>query len=189
VIPVSFDKKQAQELVEDIENDLYRLAHVYVDLEKSRKLLEEWDRADDLYYKFVEAASTELHGLYPGAQLVPALRTHHQIVHPEGFELPVQTLTERPRFVATPHRFGLLLLPLHPVQQRRPAELLPRLRHRAIDLPHHRDRVGVDIETQQDYLCQYFLRLAFGVGCLPIHASRHSLQGALTINMAFFSPP
>jgi len=42
VIPASFDKKQAQELVEDIENDLYRLAHVYVDLEKSRKLLEEW---------------------------------------------------------------------------------------------------------------------------------------------------
>ena len=48
MIPASFDKKQAQELVEDIENDLYRLDHVYVDLEKSRKLLEEWDRADDL---------------------------------------------------------------------------------------------------------------------------------------------
>ena len=70
MIPASFDKKQAQELVEDIENDLYRLAHVYVDLEKSRKLLEEWDRADDLYYKFVEAASTELHGLYTGTEKI-----------------------------------------------------------------------------------------------------------------------
>jgi len=68
VIPASFDKKQAQELFEDIENDLLRLTRVYADLEKSRKLLEEWDRANDLYYKFVEAAFSELHGLYTGIE-------------------------------------------------------------------------------------------------------------------------
>ena len=70
MIPASFDKKQAQELVEDIENDLLRLIHVHADLEKSRALLEKWDPADDLYYKFVEAASTELHGLYTGIEKI-----------------------------------------------------------------------------------------------------------------------
>jgi hypothetical protein len=68
VIPVSFDKKQAQELVEDIENDLQRLTRVHADLEKSGKLLAKWDRDDDVYYKFVEAAATELHGLYTGTE-------------------------------------------------------------------------------------------------------------------------
>ena len=68
MIPASFDKKQAQELVEDIENDLQRLTRVHADLEKSEKLLEKSDRDDDAYYKFVEAASTELHGLYTGIE-------------------------------------------------------------------------------------------------------------------------
>jgi len=68
VIPASFVPKQARELVEDIENNLQRLARLHTDLEMSRKLLEKWDPADDLYYKFVEAASTELHGLYTGIE-------------------------------------------------------------------------------------------------------------------------
>ncbi|MCE0523364.1 MAG: hypothetical protein LV480_10695 [Methylacidiphilales bacterium] len=70
MIPVSFDKKQAEELVEDIENDLHRLTRVHTALEKSLQLLEKWDRTDDLYYKFVEAASTELHGLYTGSEKI-----------------------------------------------------------------------------------------------------------------------
>ena len=70
MIPVSFDKKQAQELIEDIENDLQRLTRVHADLEKSGKLLEKGDRDNDVYYKFVEAAATELHGLYTGIESI-----------------------------------------------------------------------------------------------------------------------
>jgi hypothetical protein len=32
--------------------------------------LEEWDLANDLYYKFVEAASADLHGLYTGIEKI-----------------------------------------------------------------------------------------------------------------------
>ena len=70
MIPVSFDKKQTQELLEDIENDLHRLNRVHADLEKSGKLLEKWDRDDEVYYKFVETAATELHGLYTGTEKI-----------------------------------------------------------------------------------------------------------------------
>jgi len=70
VILGSFDQKLAQELVEDIENDLKRLNSVHANLEKSRELLEKRDYSEDVYYKFLEAASTELHGLYTGTEKV-----------------------------------------------------------------------------------------------------------------------
>ena len=41
----------------------------------------------------------------------------------------------------------------------------PRVRHPPVTLPHHRDHIRVDIQSQQDYFSQASLRLAFGVSC------------------------
>ncbi len=116
---------------------------------------------------------------------VPVAR-HHQVTDTHRLELPVQAVAERARLVATPHRLGLLLLPLHPVRQPRRAEFLCRLRYFPVHLPHHRDRVRVDIQSKHDYFSQYLLQLAFGVGfsCRSFHRSRCSLSGTLTTTVA-----
>jgi hypothetical protein len=69
-MPDPFDKEQAQELVEDIEGDLLRLARIHGDLEKSDELIRKWDQQDIVYHKLLEAAGTELHGLYTGTEKI-----------------------------------------------------------------------------------------------------------------------
>jgi len=43
-MPDPLDQEQAQELVEDIEGDLLRLARIHGDLEKSDELIRKWDQ-------------------------------------------------------------------------------------------------------------------------------------------------
>jgi hypothetical protein len=88
------------------------------------------------------------------ATLKESKQLTRQVLDPEGFELPVQPVTKRSRLVTTPHRFGLLALSPHPVEQACPTELLRR-----------RDRLGMDIQAHHDYFSQCSLRLAFGVSC------------------------
>jgi hypothetical protein len=69
-MPDPFNQEQAQDLVEDIDGDLLRLARIYGDLEKSGDLIKKWDQQDIVYHKLLEAAGTELHGLYTGIEKI-----------------------------------------------------------------------------------------------------------------------
>lgn len=95
-------------------------------------------------------ASLELAAL---AALVPVLRPHDVIGHPQSGELVVQSVTEGSRLAAGVDFAGHSLLPGHEVQQALEVHFLQRLRGRPVQLPGDVDviplRVGVDPELDR----------------------------------------
>ncbi len=89
-------------------------------------------------------------GFHPLAVGAPVARAHHQILHPQCRELPVQHAAKRSRFVAAAHRPGPRHLPAHEDQALFRSETLRRLRSLGVDLPHHHNRAGVHVQPELD---------------------------------------
>jgi len=106
--------------------------------------------------------------LHPLAPLVPVLRLHHQIAHPQRLELAVQVVAEGTGLVAGVDFAGERLLFGHEAQQRLESHLLDRLRGGPVQLSRHVIPLRMGVDTEFDRVV--------GFVCLCLVVSYHGYQ-------------
>ena len=127
-----------------------------------------------------------------GVAFVQTDRLHHQVLHTQGDQLPVQHVAERPGLVATVDRLRLGELGLDPLAEFGRRELLRGLRRAVVQDPDHDDGVGMDVQSQFDGLrfdIRDLLHANFGgIGFLFNHSVGRCSALALACQLLMSSP-